>query len=276
MPADWTPEEVHVIVTAYFEMLSKEQLGMPYKKSEVRRRILPLLNNRSEASIEFKNQNISGVLAKMGRPYIRGYLPAYNFQGVLFDIVSSYVDQKPEIETIFRHFAETEPTPKALVFDDMVETTPTKEPVLQEPEMVYRSPVKVNYLELEQANRAVGRVGEKVAIEYEKWRLMQAGKEGLADQIEWVSETKGDGLGFDILSRNTNGTDRYIEVKSTKLTKETPFYFTAREYHFAKHNSTNFFLYRVFNLTDRPKLFIANGPYDDFCNMSPTQFKATF
>jgi hypothetical protein len=56
MPADWTQEEVDVIVAAYFEMLSKEQLGIPYKKSEVRKRILPLLNNRSEGSVELREQ----------------------------------------------------------------------------------------------------------------------------------------------------------------------------------------------------------------------------
>jgi len=76
-----------------------------------------------------------------------------------------------------------------------------------------------------------------VPLEYERWRLIHEGKEGLADKIKWVSQAQGDGLGFDILSRNTNGTDRYIEVKSTKLTKESPFYFTALEYDFSKRNS---------------------------------------
>jgi hypothetical protein len=54
----------------------------------------------------------------------------------------------------------------------------------------------------------------------------QAGKENLANKIEWVSQTQGDGLGCGILSRSTNGTDGYIEVKSIKLTKvEIPFAF---------------------------------------------------
>ncbi len=78
---------------------------------------------------------------------------------------------------------------------------------------------------MEQVNQKAGQVGERIALDYERWRLVKAGKEGLADKIEWVSQTQGDGLGFDILSKNTNGTDRYIEVKSTKLTKEAPFLF---------------------------------------------------
>jgi hypothetical protein len=40
-----------------------------------------------------------------------------------------------------------------------------------------------------------------VAIDYERWRLVKAGKESLVDKIEWVSQTQGDGLGFDILSK---------------------------------------------------------------------------
>jgi len=175
-----------------------------------------------------------------------------------------------------KRFAEAAPTPRELVFESMEEKMPTKKMVLQEPDLIYRSPVKVNYIELEQANRVVGRTGESIALAYEKWRLIQAGKENLADKIEWVSQTQGDGLGFDILSRNTNGTDRYIEVKSTKLTKEAPFYFSALEHDFSRRNRSNFFLYRVFNLKAEPKLFIANGAYDDFCNASPTHFKGTF
>lgn len=150
------------------------------------------------------------------------------------------------------------------------------EPIIQETELVYRSPVKVNYMELEQANQKVGQTGESIALEYERWRLVQAGKENLAEEIEWVSQTQGDGLGFDILSKNTNGTDRYIEVKSTKLTKEAPFYFSPLEYDFSKRKRSSFFLYRVFNLKADPKLFIANGAYDEFCNIKPTQFKGSF
>lgn len=277
MAEDWTREEVEIIVTEYFEMLQKEQAGMAYSKTETRQRILPLLKNRSNGSVEFKNRNISAVLARMGQPYVRGYLPAYNYQRVLLeDVVFAHLRQRPEIEDAFKRFAEVAPTPPELVFETMEEKMPDKKMVLKEPELIYRSPVRVNYIELEQANRVIGTTGENIALAYEKWRLIQAGKESLADKIEWVSQTQGDGLGFDILSRNTNGTDRYIEVKSTKLTKEAPFYFSALEHDFSRRNSSNFFLYRVFNLKAEPKLFIANGAYDDFCNASPTHFKGTF
>ncbi len=245
MAEDWTREEVEIIVAEYFEMLQKEQAGIPYSKTETRQRILPFLKNRSNGSVEFKNRNVSAVLARMGQPYIRGYLPAYNYQKVLLeDVVLAYLRRKPEIEDAFKCFAEVAPTPHEPVFETMEETMPAKKMVLQEPELIYRSPLKVNYIELEQANRAIGTTGESIALAYEKWRLIQAGKESLADKVEWVSETQGDGLGFDILSRNPDGTDRYIEVKSTKLTKEAPFFFSALEYDFSKRKRSNFHLSR--------------------------------
>lgn len=277
MPQDWTREEVELIVSEYFDMLLKEQSGIAFNKSEIRRRLQPLLKSRSEGSIEFKNRNISAVLARIGQPYVRGYVPAYNYQRQLLEeVVFSYIRRQRKAEDAFKLFAELPASPQRPSFERMLEEVPEKETLLQEPEVVYKSPVKVSYIELEQANQNIGRLGEGIVVEYEKWRLIQAGKESLADKIEWVSQTKGDGLGFDILSRNTNGTDRYIEVKSTKLTKEAPFYFTALEYDFSKRNRPNFFLYRVFNLKADPKLFIANGAYDEFCNISPTQFRGSF
>jgi hypothetical protein len=276
MPANWTRQEVELIVAEYFAMLLKEQSGIPFNKTEVRTSLLPLLNSRSGASIEFKNQNISAVLAKSGQPYIRGYVPAYNYQKLLEEVVLSYIRQKPEVENTFRLFAETVPERVALEFDSIVEGIPVKKLLLKEPDQVYRTPVKVNYIELEQANQVVGKMGERIALEYERWRLVQEGKESLADKVEWIAETQGDGLGYDILSRNADGTDRYIEVKTTKLTKEAPFYFSSLEYDFSKRKAGQFFLYRVFNLKAAPKLFIANGAYDQFCNVRPRQFTASF
>jgi hypothetical protein len=67
--------------------------------------------------------------------------------------------------------------------------------------------------------------------------LINQGKEKLAEQVRWISKEEGDGAGFDILSRNLNGTDKYVEVKTTKLAKETPIFFTKNELDFSIENS---------------------------------------
>ena len=105
---------------------------------------------------------------------------------------------------------------------------------------------------------------------------LERGKNSLSESIEWVAKTQGDGMGFDILSKNLNGTDRYIEVKTTKLGKDAPIFFTRNEYNFSKRRFKDYFLYRVFNFTKDPRLFIVNGKYDDFCKFQSVKFKGFF
>jgi len=232
MPNPWSHTEVELIIQDYFAMLTNELAGKSANKTEHRRRLKPLLNNRSDGSIEFKHQNISAVLAILGQPYIMGYKPRYNYQKVLDDRVIDYLMANPSIENEFRGFATKEvgANIKAINFSNLVVDPPEENIVREPPRPAYgRRAIKTNYILQEQYNQKTGLAGEKLALEFEKWQLTAIGKEALADRIEWVSQTAGDGLGFDILSCNPNGSDKYIEVKTTKLTKEAPFYFTQNE-----------------------------------------------
>ena len=83
MAVVWSEEEVDLIVEDYLDMLSAELSGQEYSKAEHRRALLPKLDERTEASIEFKHQNISAVLREEGKGWIRGYRPAKNFQRAL-------------------------------------------------------------------------------------------------------------------------------------------------------------------------------------------------
>jgi hypothetical protein len=275
---DWSNIEVEIIVQDYFKMLAEEAAGRPFNKAAHKRAILPLLSNRSESSVEFKHRNISAVLEKLGGSYIYGYKPLWNYQKLLEEIVVDYLKRHPEVEAIFKQFAESVPVDQSFTFlfdHDFIEGRPEKRLIVHDPDLVYKNPLKINYIELEQANAQIGYSGERIVIEYERWRLIQEGKDALAHKIEWVSQTD-DSAGFDILSKNPNGTDRYIEVKSTKLTKEAPIYFSKNEYDFSVSNKSNYYLYRVFNLKQAPKMFIAQGTFDDFCNPQAVKFKGYF
>jgi hypothetical protein len=280
MAENWSQVEVELIVADYFSMLSKEIGGVPFNKTEHRGRLLPLLNNRNEGSVEFKHANISAFLNEIGVPYIRGYKPRENYQrSLLPKVVLGYIEAHPELEEMFTVFATNgtvDVKNRKVEFEKFVEAPPEKKSIVLEPGLTYRRPVRINYLEMEQANRLLGLSGEEIALNFERWRLQREGKDSLAEQIEWVSRDRGDGLGYDILSRNSNGTDRYIEVKSTKLTKEAPIFFSKNEYEFAKGKSSNFHLYRVFNLKDDPKMFMVNGAYDEFCVSEPVKYKGYF
>jgi Domain of unknown function (DUF3883) len=89
--------------------------------------------------------------------------------------------------------------------------------------------VRRNYLELEARNRSLGRAGEELVLEFEHQRLWRTGKRELADRIEHVAQTQGDGPGFDIHSFELDGRDRLIEVKPTRLGALTPFFASRNE-----------------------------------------------
>ncbi len=62
---DWSAQEVGLIVADYFVMLEAELLGKSFKKSDHRKALAPKLQSRSEGSIEFKHQNVRGVLVEL-------------------------------------------------------------------------------------------------------------------------------------------------------------------------------------------------------------------
>ena len=91
----WTDEENDLIVADYFAMLADDISARRYSKAEHRRALLPLLNDRSEGSVEFKHQNISAVLKGLGEDWIPGYKPAFNFQMTLVDAVARWLALNP-------------------------------------------------------------------------------------------------------------------------------------------------------------------------------------
>lgn len=271
----WSNIEIELIVADYFNMLSTELKEEYYSKAAHRREILPLLTNRSAGSVEFKHQNISAVLVNLGQPYIKGYLPLFNYQKILEDKVIEYLILKPSIEKQFKMFADKKDIkPKYEInFEQFVFNLPIPGNVSESEPIYNKNPIKINYLEREQENRNLGLSGEELVIEYEKWNLIKNGKEKLIEEIRWISKEEGDGAGFDVLSKNLAGEDKYIEVKTTKLGKESPFYFSRNELQFSKKHAKQYNLYRLFNFEDNPKMFIRNGGLDTICHTTPINYK---
>lgn len=273
---DWSNNEVDFIISDYFSMLEKELAGKDYNKTQHRNTLVKILNNRSDGSIEFKHQNISAVLVKLGLPFIRGYKPLYNYQRILEDRVIDFLNnQRQDIEDRFNKFAnDSNISSVECNFNDILESPPVKQ-LVSGPEISYeRRPIKINYLQREQNNIMLGEKGEVLVIEFEKWNLIKQGKDSYADSIEWISKND-DGVGFDILSKNLNGTDKYIEVKTTKLSKDAPIFFTKNEYEFSLEKADNYHLYRVFNFDKMPKIFQLSGNFDAFCMKEAVQYKGT-
>ena len=194
------------------------------------------------------------------------------------DAIVEYLNQNLKIEDQFRSFSDKDILPKKSDFNfNRFIVEPPKVNLVAEPRVTYhRNPIKINYLEREQKNQKLGVLGEELVLEFEKWHLINQGREKLAEQVRWISKEEGDGAGFDILSRNLNGTDKYVEVKTTKLAKETPIFFTKNELDFSIEKSVNFHLYRVFDFEEQARMFTRNGALNQICNSVPISFKGYF
>jgi len=133
----------------------------------------------------------------------------------------------------------------------------------------------IDYFAMEAHNRSLGCEGEKFVVRFEQERLAHAGKDNLAARVEHYSLTHGDGAGFDVLSFETTGQERFIEVKTTAYGPWTPFFVTRNEVEASKRNAPGYYLYRNFNFRRQPKLFWKNGPLDRSFRLDPAEYQAS-
>ena len=112
-------------------------------------------------------------------------------------------------------------------------------------------------------------------INFKRAQLSYAGWESLADRIEQVSVTEGLAAGFGIRSFKENSANRFIETKTTKYGKNTPFFVIPNELRFSQENTKRYFLYRVFRFRTEPRVFTLYGHLQDRCILKPSQFLAT-
>lgn len=272
MSEDWSREEVIAIVNDYFDMLMKELLGQSYNKAAHRRRLQKVLNDRSEGSIEFKHPNISAVLIELGYPYIPGYKARANYQNLLKDEVVNYLRNHPELDELIKHYHQEE-----LIEPDLTDLLNREDDVpdmpfeVNEPAFKRNTKVVRNYFREELKNHQLGLMGEKFVISYEKERLSTSGNSSLADKIEHISQTEGDSAGFDILSFDDGG-EKFIEVKTTKMGKEAPFYFTRNELKFSEEYPDRYNLYRVFNFKYHPNFYRLSGRLSQSCESVPMDY----
>jgi hypothetical protein len=276
-PADWSRYEVEVIVDDYLRMLSAELAGVTYNKAAHRRAILPLLNQRSEQSIEFKHCNISAALIEAGFPYIGGYKPRANYQTLLNEVLLDRLQSSTQLAELAA-FDVDRPIVVPEVEDILAVLTERPKPIeartqIREPSLpAIRMPT--NYLEREARNRSLGAAGELFVITFEQARLVKAGKEALASRIEHTSKVRGDHEGFDILSFDESGAERLIEVKTTKYGSETPFFVTNNEVVTSERKSAHYQVYRLYTFHRAPRLFMLPGAIGASCELTPAEFIA--
>lgn len=272
----WSTEEIEATVAAYFEMLRLELTGLPYVKAEFNERLRRLLDNRSKAAVEYKLQNISAVLVNHEQTYIRGYLPAQNYQAALESAVLEWLEGQRELETLVRMSPVLNPPspPQIPTFHGILTPPPDSARVSRPTGRVLVR--KVDFVRLDAENRALGQRGEELVFELEQRRLHDDfARPDLARRVRWVARDEGDGLGYDIRSFEASGEDRLIEVKTTGQGKYFPFAVTSNEVVVSQREAPRYHLYRLFDFGPSPGLYVLPGALDQSCTLSPTQFRAT-
>ncbi len=213
----WSSIEVKATVSDYFDMLRAELEGTPYSKTAQRNALLKRLPKRSAQAVESKHCNISAVLRDMKLTYIAGYKPRGNYQDLLAETVEDYLVANPgprkEIVELDADPVDAPPDGSKFVMAD-IEVPPP-----QPTEARRKSPIKAfktDWGAVTAHSRKLGEQGERFVLELERRRLRDAGQLDLEPKIEWVSQTRGDGAGYDIKSFDSTGTEILIEVKTTK------------------------------------------------------------
>lgn len=118
---------------------------------------------------------------------------------------------------------------------------------------------KVEWKNVAIKNIRKGFEGEKYVIQIEKNRLIELGRNDLAEKIKWVAQ-EDDSIGYDIISYDIDeyGKEKeiYIEVKTTDGSEDSEFFMSQNEIEHFMANKDNYFIYRVFNLNkDKIKFF---------------------
>lgn len=270
---DWTVDEVEATVRDYFDMLRKEAAGQSYSKSEHNEQLRSTLITRSKASIELKHQNISAVLDQLGLPYIRGYKPRSNLQELLRQTVADYVSRHQTVLATVMDDLEAQTTPGEQRFLGVL-VDPPKVESLSVKRKHPRFARKFDYAQRDEHNRKLGYNGEAWTVEFETARLTNADRHDLVSKIDWVSDRLGDGTGYDILSFEDDEQARFIEVKTTNGGSMTPFIVTRNEVEFSEESEDAFCLYRLFEFSSKPQLFILRGSLQANLELEALDYRA--
>lgn len=276
----WSAVEVEAVVADYFAMLDKELRGEAYNKTFHRRLLSAQLNGRSDGSIERKHQNISAILIEFGHPYISGYKPLRNYQGLLREAVTARLAADQALAKLVS--CAVEAPARLLPLPDILgrfELPPISSELsisaVHDRRARYDTGLPtVNFLERESRNQSLGRAGEEFVVNYERVRLESIGAGRLAERVEHVAVTEGDSLGFDVRSFEEDGSDRLIEVKTTAYGKHTPFFVSRNEVQVSSERSDRYHLYRVFRFRADPRLYTLEGSLNTVCRLEAVQYEA--
>ncbi|WP_273730004.1 DUF3883 domain-containing protein [Leuconostoc mesenteroides] len=193
--------------------------------------------------VDFTEDDLKPRESRNGEAWYKqtiGNVISHGPKNAVFDVKNIYQVDKTKSPAVFTLLQGIGPTVSPILHDN-IESRRTATRKFQ--------PKKTDWNALQDDHGSIGLSGEEFVTEYERDRVALDSKDD-ALRVEHLSQTLGDGAGYDVLSLDTtDGSTIYIEVKTTTGNKNTPFYMTENEraYFELHHNDSKLFLYRVYD-----------------------------
>lgn len=217
--------------------------------------------------------NATGQLTNAGYNLLRN-MKLFEETDISYDdYVDSFDDQISEVSAILSN--ET-----LMIQTDAPERKDRKSVIPTDPK-TKRRPSNRNFAKEAERSDKIGKLGESLALSYERKRLSDLGVTNVEEKVFLTSENPEYGNAFpcDIISLDvTNNEVLYIEVKTTKSGKNTPFYISKEEVSFSDKNKEHYKLYRVYNVMNAnsvPEFYITDGFVGDNFTLVGDRFIAT-
>ncbi len=266
---------IRAAIREYFAMLEAELRG---RLGQSDRRHWQAGTGADQVARERHQQHISGTLLDQGLPYALARPPLPGAPGPLRRAVGEYLRNHPEI-FIWMESAVFRPEPmsdfrRVHLLDRLVDRPASPTAPLPPAGSSEVPLLGVDFLAGEQRNRSLARAGEALVLEFERQRLRAEGLHKYAEGIEHAAEEHGDIAGYDIQTWDSDGEAMYIRVKTTRFGRETPFYLSANELSVAAAHGSRYWIYRVFDFRQRPRLYRIRGPIDRQCQLAASAYRA--
>ena len=125
-----------------------------------------------------------------------------------------------------------------------------------------RTKEDINYSEQQTISQKIGDRGEELVLRNEIEKIKQWGlPDEILSKVRRVS-LESDDYGFDILSFDKDGNERYLEVKTTKTNgKNFSFILTRNEFEHAKTYGSRYSFVIVFDILCNPRIWYMGNPF---------------
>lgn len=115
-----------------------------------------------------------------------------------------------------------------------------------------------DFIQLHKRQLEIGIKGEQHVLDLERRRLRRAGRTDLANRVSWISQLRPFD-GYDIRSYETDGTMRFVEVKSTTGSGRK-FPISPNEWRMASRKKSLYAICRVTSVESNPQIIWLNDP----------------